>query len=453
LAHRRHKNGKKLLNRRTRFVSKKALIRGIAIGALISLSITIFSFLGFLRGWENHVFDFMMWWEGEKRSENIFLIEIDSQDYKELFSSVSPLSRKVLARIIDKLSKAKPTAICLDINLRDKTDEDIYFIKALEHLKEMNISVVLSSSIQETIGAESINYTINTDYPYLPPDNVLFGATNFPISEDGVIREVRLVKRMADGSFYPFISLSIATASQKITWPDLQRELDNDSRSRDFVSEVPKSIHNLIGAALKSQRQKIHFIGNKSSFNSLRISSIDKMPDQSFQLDNILSNKILLIGGTFAESKDFYRTAKGTMSGIEIIANSVETLLSSKPIKPVNHLLSLLYELVIVLVLSYMFLRFPFGKATLASSLSIIPLSIIGSQVAFASFARWLDFIPVALAVFLHGEFSLIEHYTNLKKEVVKLKSHLSKRDGEISELRTQLESARQIREIKRKGD
>jgi CHASE2 domain-containing sensor protein len=177
------------------------------------------------------------------------------------------------------------------------------------------------------------------------------------------------------------------------------------------------------------------------------------MPDQSFQLDNILSNKILLIGGTFAESKDFYRTAKGTMSGIEIIANSVETLLSSKPIKPVNHLLSLLYELVIVLVLSYMFLRFPFGKATLASSLSIIPLSIIGSQVAFASFARWLDFIPVALAVFLHGEFSLIEHYTNLKKEVVKLKSHLSKRDGEISELRTQLESARQIREIKRKGD
>lgn len=417
---------------------------------LISFLVALLSVLGLLSGWENRAFDFMMWWQKEKRSTEIFLIEIDSQDYKDLFNSVSPLSRKTLARIIRKVSMARPRAICLDISLRDKTDEDGYLVETLDQLKRDNIPVVLASSIQKAVTNEHISDTISADFPYPPPSNVLFGATNFPISEDETIREMRLLKRMDDGSLYPFISLSIVAASANVSWSDLQKELNSAAGSKAFESKAPSSINDLIRTSLRSQRQKIYFIGAKSSFNSFRISDIDRMPDQSFQVGNIFSDKILLIGGTFTESKDFYRTPKGIMSGVEIIANSAETLLTSRPIKPINHLLSLLFEFVIVLVLSFMFLRFPLGKATLMSSLSIVPLSIIGSQVAFATMSRWLDFMPVALAVFLHGEASLIEHYRNLKKEVRDLRSRLDQRERESSEAKIRAPSMGQNENHKR---
>jgi CHASE2 domain-containing sensor protein len=416
------------------FVSKKSFIRGIIVGISISILISILSFLGLLSGWENRAFDFMMWWQKEKRSSEIFLIEIDSQDYKDLFHAVSPLSREILARVIDKLSMAEPRAICLDISLRDRTAEDPHLVETLSRLEKRGIPVVLASSIQEVADEGKIRSAFSRDFPYACPDNVLFGATNFPISENETIREMRLLRRMDDGRIYPYISLSIIAASEGISWPAFQTELDRANRSASPESKVFKNLQNLIRTGLRHQRQKIYFVGNKTSFNVIKISDIDKMPRESFQAGSIFSQKILLVGGTFTESKDFYRTPKGIMSGVEIIANSAEALLSSKPIRPINYLLSLLFEFVIVLVLSSMFLRFPLGKATILSALSVIPLTIIGSQVAFASMNRWLDFLPVALAVVLHGEASLIEHYRSMKKEIRDLRSQLCQKEQEASE-------------------
>ncbi len=426
---------KVLRSRRPRsFVSKRSFVRGIIIGISISFLISILSFLGLLSGWENRAFDFMMWWQKEKRSSEIFLIEIDSQDYKDLFHAVSPLSREILARLIDKLSMAEPRAICLDISLRDRTAEDPYLVETLDRLKKRDIPVVFASSIQEVADDRNIKSVFSRDFPYACPDNVLFGATNFPISEDGTIREMRLLQRMDDGRIYPFISLSMIAASERISWSAFQEELGRATRSTSLESRVPQDLRDLIGAGLRHQRQKIYFIGDKTSFNVIKMSDIDRMPKESFQAGSIFAQKILLVGGTFSESKDFYRTPKGIMSGVEIIANSAEALLSSKPIRPINYLLSLLFEFVIVLVLSFMFLRFPIGKATVISALSVVPLTIIGSQVAFASMNRWLDFLPVALAVVLHGEASLIEHYRSMKKEIRDLRSQLSQKEQGPSE-------------------
>jgi CHASE2 domain-containing sensor protein len=420
--------------RRRSFLSTKSFVRGIILGISISILISILSFLGLLSGWENQAFDFMMWWQKEKRSSEIFLIEIDSQDYRDLFHAVSPLSRRTLARLIDRLSMAEPRAICLDISLRDQTDEDPYLVETLGRLKERNIPVVLASSIQKVVADGRIASVFSRDFPYACPDNVLFGATDFPISEDETIREMRLLRKTDDGRLYPSISLSMAAASAKMSWPALQKELDKAAGSTGLRPDIPGNLRDLIRTGLRLQRQKIYFIGDKTSFNVLRISDIDRMPVESFRAGSVLSQKILLIGGTFTESKDFYRTPKGIMSGAEIIANSAETVLASKPIRPINYLMSLLFEFVIVLVLSFMFLRFPLGKATLISALSVVPLTIIGSQVAFASMSRWLDFLPVALAVVLHGEASLIEHYRDMKKEIRDLRSQLQRKEPGPSE-------------------
>jgi CHASE2 domain-containing sensor protein len=419
---------------RRSFLSTKSFVRGILLGIGISLLISVLSYLGVLSSWENQAFDFMMWWQKERRSTEIFLIEIDSQDYKDLFGSVSPLSRRTLSRLLDRLALTRPRAICLDVSLRDRTGEDHFLIETLRRLEAMRIPVVVASSIQKTVAGQGLVDTFSLDFPYPAPDNVLFGATNFPISEGETIRDMRLLGTTDDGWAHPFIPLSIVAASERQSWPAFQRALARAAGSGDLGGDMPEKLGDLLRTGLRSPRQKIYFIGDKASFNALRFSDLDRMPAESFRPGSLLSDKILLIGGTFTESKDFYRTPKGVLSGVEIIANATETLLTSKPIRPINHLLSLLFEFMIVLALSFMFLRFPLGKATLMSAVSIVPLSIVGSQLAFATMSRWLDFLPVALAVFFHGEASLIEHYRDMKKEIRDLRSRLQQRERELSE-------------------
>ncbi len=420
-------------NQKKYTITKKTFLRGIVIGIVISFIVTFLSWMGFLRGWENGVFDFMIWWGKEKKSNDVIIIEIDGDDYHDVFNSLSPLSRKKLSEIILKIAKAQPKAIAIDINLSDDTAEDKYLIEAFQKLGELNVPVILPSEMEHKLPINS--------------GNLLFGTIEYPISRDGVIREMFLVKDVGQKKSHPCLPLTILAATEGYTWKRFYEILSSHKKTNKNSQPRKGKLEAILKNGSHFPVQKIQYIGDKSSFNSFKSSFIFKISDRFFKSKNIFSDKIIIIGGTFEEARDFYMTPKGKMSGVEIIANSVETLLNARILKPINHLVEFLMEIAIILILSYYFLRFSAFKGTLIGLITILPLAIFGSFVAFSSLSRWLNFIPVGVSIILHGQVSFFEWYGELKKELIKLKSDLSEKENEISNLKHTIGDLQKMKE------
>jgi adenylate cyclase len=414
---------------------KKKFLRGIAVGVLVSVLTTILSALGFLRGWENQVFDFLSWWQKEERSTEVFVIEIDDADYREVFGSTSPLSREKLAALLGKLAQARPRVIGLDVDLETATPQDRFFKETLRSVAAIPVPIVLSLAAGEPVADGK-----DAGLLFEPPssrfaEGALFGTTRFPRSKEGVIREMLLFSEFGRGQVHPSFPLAVVAAAAGWDPPSLSAFLNAGPEQEPGAKGRNGRIGALISGARHSPRQKIQFIGDKTSFNALKSSVLLGMPDPYLQAANILRDKILLVGGTFQASRDFHSTPKGELSGIEIIANSVETLLKARPLKPVNHGMELLFEIAMVLLLSLIFSRLSPLKATLVCLVSIVPLAVIGSALAFARLSLWLNFVPAAVSVFLHGEFSLMESVGELRAEVRTLREALEQKDREISRI------------------
>jgi CHASE2 domain-containing sensor protein len=407
----------------SRDFSKKALAHGLAVGFLVSLITSVLSFLGLLESWENGVFDFLVWWEKEKRSAEVFLIEIDDSDYRDLFHSTSPLSRRVLSELLVKLARARPRVIGLDVDLSTPTAEDSLMTAALERLNEWRTPVVLS----------------NPELPFKVPDGVFRGTVNYPLARDGVLRKMRLVQDGDGPKRTPSFALSMIAAGDGLSWETFQSLLNRGEKSPAEETGSAGNTLTLLEGSRHSSHLNIRYIGDKRSFNVLACSNFWKLPDPVLQSSTLLSGKAVLIGGTFQESRDFYPTPKGLLSGTEIIANSIETLLRAKPLTKVSHLFEFIFEAAVVVILSLAFVRFAPFKASLICLLSVVPLAVLGSFVCFSSLSRWLNFVPAAASVFLHGLFSLIEGYSKLRRDVEDLKELLTEKDRQIGKLETEL--------------
>jgi CHASE2 domain-containing sensor protein len=415
-------------------------MRGLIVGISVSVLTTLLSALGFFHNWENQIFDFLIWWEQDRRSASILLVDIDDRDYRELFHSASPLSRRKLSEIVLKIAHAGPRAICVDVDFADPTPEDHYFLEALERLRVQQIPAVIPLSLEmkeEIPGMKGLNKRESLAFPL--PENVLVGAAEFPISREGVIREMQLLVRLDSGAIYPSVPLAAVAASEGYRWATLSEALGEPADKHSPAKGLRDKTNILITDAHHNPFQKIQYIGAKQSFGVLRTSLLDAMPDQFFGKDSVFFNKIVVVGGTFKVSRDFYATPKGMMSGMEIIANSIETLLNAKRLKPLNHALELLFEILMVLVMTGVFVKLAPLKATAVCLVSILPLALAGSALAFMRLSYWVNFIPTAVSIFIHGEFSFFEHYAHLKARVEHLASALAYRDRELSEMREKL--------------
>lgn len=421
-------------------ISRKLFIRSFLVGAIVSVLVFLLSWRGYLDRWENGIFDFLMWWDTEKRSADVLLVGIDSSDFKTTFHSTSPLSRQILAEAILKLARSKPKAIGLNVVFEGETSEDASLTDALQVLNRDNVPIVfpllpdrgkIDGGQTPGSGPAPAQAPLSTA---LTP-NVFFGGVQYRDSCPGGIREMPLL--MIDGQgLVPSFPLAVAAAAAGLTPQDLADELAEATPSGRRGESGPNKIRSLIRGHRHAPLQRIHFIGDRKSFGFFRFSLVSDTPAEAFQPGNIFTDKVVLVGEVFEESKDIYATPKGRLSGVEIIANSVETLLRSNPIRPVHHVLELAFELAAVLVLSYFFLRFTPLKASFWSFLLIIPLALAGSSLAFGGIGRWLNFIPAALAVILHGISSVMARYPKLGREVEDLADRLRRKDEEIFRLR-----------------
>lgn len=115
----------------------------------------------------------------------------------------------------------------------------------------------------------------------------------------------------------------------------------------------------------------------------------------------VFENRVVVIGGSFQEGRDVYRTPLGPMPGALILINATDSLLEHGEIRlpawPVRYGVLLLS----LVVMSFIFTAFSPPKSLLLSLALILFILLPASLLLFAT-GHWLDFAIPVVAVFLH---------------------------------------------------
>jgi adenylate cyclase len=121
--------------------------------------------------------------------------------------------------------------------------------------------------------------------------------------------------------------------------------------------------------------------------------------------DNPFAGRIVFVGATFTESRDFYATPKGMMPGVEIQANMLHTLLARRVLLPPNPLvnLGLLALACLASALLSVWLR---GIWTTVATTAVIVILVVLSYEAYTHGGYWLDFVPPVFAMRAYKKWS-----------------------------------------------
>ncbi|MBI3031471.1 MAG: CHASE2 domain-containing protein [Candidatus Rokubacteria bacterium] len=309
------------------------MAQALLLGVAVSVGVTALSRIGVLSGWETRAVDAFLFLRDRVPAPEIVLILIDEESFAAL-GERQPLSRRYLADLGDFLLQSGARVVAFDVQVRSRSDpgEDAALI-AMTRRWETSESgrVVFAALAIPRKGERAVRYDAA---PAFSPDlRGLSGFSNAPVGADGVIRRMAPVLPSAEeGAFLPSFALAVLAGYTRQTAGELSQALRGNpgaaltlpvrDRHGRITRQEPISVGRLSGAPWR-----IDFTGREGSFTAFPSGALVQLARSGVrpEADNPFRDKIVLVGATFAESRDFYPTPTGLMAGVEIHANMVFT--------------------------------------------------------------------------------------------------------------------------------
>ena len=304
----------------------------------------------------------------EKPPKNIVVVAVDDASISTV-NKQWPFPRAVEANVLNRVAAGHPSAVAFDIVFSDPSslgqNDDVALLNALGN-DNVNGRVVLS--FQETDGKGDVKlFGLAQTQKALRQAGVEPGMTQFPFDPGGYIRRM---------------SYSIA---KLVTFPVATAEVATGKRVHPFTGS-----------------KWIDYVGPAGTFHTVTFGDVysGKIPPSFFK------GKIVVIGPTAADLHDVHPASTDPqMSGAEVEANAIDTVLSGFPLSTVPGWIN-----VVLIVL--------FGFAVPLAALRVRPIVSMGIAVAigavFAVVAQLLfnsgtivSFVYPLLALVLSGIGSL----------------------------------------------
>jgi adenylate cyclase len=386
---------------------KRRFYKSFLLGATVSVVLSVASYVGYLEFIEDKALDFLMFVRGQQRSPEIVLVKIDDKAF-ETVREKQPLPRSYLANLIDVISRGGAMVIGVDIELRVPSDraEDERLIQAIHNAQENGSSkVVLSYSIRaEKEGSSATRYRRSAFFDERL--NVVAGFANASLDSDGFVRQVPITLQASDGEVLPSLGIAVLARYAGYEPASLDKSLKSDQLTTLLLPESDRlsgkllpNYTNLRFAPDESWR--INFTGGRESFVAIPSDPIAQLAKSNHPLaeDNPFRGKIVLIGATFQESRDFYSTPHGLMSGLEVHANIIHTILARSQIRPTQWLIACFISVFFTLLTSLLIAVF---NPTIVTILSLVAIPVVLIPLSYAAFAYlglWIDFVTPFLAM------------------------------------------------------
>jgi CHASE2 domain-containing sensor protein len=359
----------------------------IVSGVLVTLLlIFLFTSLAALHKLQTFVLDARMRTNDPPAESEVVVVKIDDDDYQKIFGGRSPLDPPTLRGLIDAVALGRPKVIGVDIDTSAPQFRDfklgdkwppVVWVREPKHIPE---------SAKEPV--EHLNVLGGKD----PALNASAGSP--VIHADAADGKVRRYRRLIETSEGPFPSLAWALVSR---FPTPRTQALQPTGEDFFINYAgdPEGSHRF----------------NLSALRTLKLAERGSLPE-----DNVFAGKIVLIGGAYME-QDQHATPLGTMRGVDVLAQIIETELAGGGDHASNKLTIILLELfegVVVVLLFQLLHRYRFAVAAMLILLALFAVSIVCSLTAFYTPARFPYFLPLLFCVLIY-EFNVEYRITFVK--------------------------------------
>ncbi|MBI3635224.1 MAG: adenylate/guanylate cyclase domain-containing protein [Candidatus Rokubacteria bacterium] len=376
----------------------RRVAEALLLGILVSVGVTAASRLGALAGWETRALDLFLFFRDRVPTPEIALVVIDDASFEAL-GARQPLPRTYLAELAEFVLQSGARAVAFDVVLKSPTvaAEDAALIETTKRWQTSagRDRIVFADFAEPKSEGRHPVYAMPG--PFSRDVRAIFGFANAPVGDDGVIRRSVPVLPAADGGHLPSLALAALAAAEGYRAEDLMRELRAGGQlslpARDRTGHMAAS-EAVAVPTLAGNQWRIDFAGPAGSFAAFPSEPILALARSGVKApaDNPFNGKIVFVGATFKDSRDYYPTPVGTMAGVEIQANIAHTLLSRRALLPPGWLLNItvLVGTCVTVSLLSLYLR-PLWVTVAAFGL--VGVFAVVSYEAYTEGGYWLDFV------------------------------------------------------------
>lgn len=389
----------------------KRLLRALPVIIAVSLLTLGAEKMHWLKGFETTVFDAWFHVGRPQFRDNIVLVAIDQLDYRESYGSVSPLDPHPLSELLQKIAKAGPAVVAVDIDTSAPQFSDLPQLSAPS--QPSRTPYVWAAGAAEYLDDGSIPAECGDGTT--PPEGVKCPDNSMPVKRSGC----------ANGALIPFRIAGGKVSVPEENWGIAISEEDHDG----VIRHIPTSYRTCSGAipsfpmviAEKYVGHSLRADGDNEDKAYFKRYAFEKQfSSRYFSRDHLgpdgLKGKIVIVGGTYSEANDLHHTPMGIEPGMRIVASQVESLIDGSRYSA-NEYLMLLVDILVGVILVFIHHYFSLGKALLLSLIAIPFLALTASLVVFTSTAFWADTMPVSISVLIHQFYEHAREYRRLYLE------------------------------------
>jgi adenylate cyclase len=371
---------------------------GLLVGLIASGFTTGASAVGLLEVLHASALDVLAWWKYLAPSPQIVVVGIDESALARI--KAQPVPRDYLASVVNGAWRSGARVIGLAVDLSAPSPQDEPLVEAIRAAQAAGVPVVVSYTVVADAAAPG---------SWAPRPTAVGGVPGGFINDavearSGVVREFRALLPGRDGN--PTPSFALAVVSAPVTGapapqpgPDGTFGVDALHWARRFGAPESATIAPL--TVRPGRWERINYVGPAKSFVTIPSNALAAVADESKQLPrNPLRGKLVLIGPTFAESGDTFRTPKGDMAGVEVQANIVHTLLTRSWVTPRTWAWTFGAQALVSLAGAVLFASLHPVEAGLMALIAVaggfVPLSLL----VYGSGDYWVDLAIPLVAVF-----------------------------------------------------
>ena len=380
---------------------RKRLLQLWAVGLIAAVLVSGASALGRLEFLQVRALDLLQQLQGRQMPRDVVLVAVDDAAFEGL-GRRQPIPRQYLARVVRGLAKSGAAVVGIDIMFTTPTTaaDDAALAKAIVDFADNGLSrVVLLGPLIDgagPLGAVALGRS------------VVVASSAVPSDDDGYIRRIDPVVTGTGGRPAGTLALAVAARMAGLDALALEEALASgrplllprlDGGARLAPSGPPPVV------ARAGLEWPINYVGPGGSFTQISSDSVAAIgdPDGEVAADNPLRGSLVFVGGTFADSRDFYHTPHGLMAGVEVHANVAHMLTTRRFIQPSNWLVGLAINAAVMLVAGVVLVALRPLTGALVCVVGAFVLGVPAAYVAFDRGGYWIDFMLPVVAASLMG--------------------------------------------------
>jgi CHASE2 domain-containing sensor protein len=404
--------------------------------------------------------------------DNLVIVEITGDDYKDLFGGKSPLNATVMFQLIRALGPLQPSVVAVDVD----TSEAPWACMNPEELKEGNLEntkfvwaqLPLESHGSHMSGEDAAKITLGPVMGGRITDEKQVGLARFPQDEDGYVRgfhSTYSVQGKLPGAL-PCPSSPDNKKGQASAQTPVVAESPNASESHDipaFYRAIAETYYSNASKNHSDEKDRefahpsdelkyLKFTGERRHFQMVdaghfltKDNKTGRIVTKSLGADDLsrLQHPMVLIGGAYPEARDEYYTPLGLMPGVELIANAVENELGSS-VTEVGMVKRIVFDLFAGVLIVFIYFKNPDGPVrAFALSLAAMALVVAAGAFFYYGIGAFLNFVPVMAGMVIHQMVEGTQQAAELKEQVSELRKEVAGKETEIAHLKSELGEAR----------